>query len=283
MRISIHICSKDRHSELALCLQSLRTQTYQDFDVLIADESQTPIQQCHFLMSIINRLKHEGHKVEVLRHVPSQGVCEARNYLLDNDKFNNPLQARIDDDVVLDENYLDYMVIGLVEGPHTNGYDIMSGCTPHCASPVWERESRFVKPFINDIELDKKGNIKKYTDDCGYGYLSEGEIIPATNFRSNAVYKTSLIKKGVRYPKQLSKIGFREELWFSIKAILKGAKIGVIPNVYAWHIQTPSGGCRSPDYAECVKLDQETTEKWIRKLYAKHGDFIKKYRDKVRK
>lgn len=271
MRTTIQIATKDRHSELAILLQSLRTQTYKDFDILIADESETPINTCHFLMSIIARIKHDGNKLEILRHYPSQGVCAVRNFLIDSDNFNNPLVCRLDDDVILEPDYLEKLHHGIKKG-----YDVMSGITPFCAAPLWERDVKYVKPLINDMSLTK-GKLTNYKDDCGIGYLQE-EIIPATNFRSNVMYKHHL---NIRYPNNLTRVGFREELWFSIKAILAKAKIGVNTKAIAWHIQTPSGGCRYPDYAECVRLDQETTEKWLKELYIEHGDFIEKYKRRV--
>ena len=35
-RITIHICTRDRWSEFALLLQSLRSQNYQEFDLIIS-------------------------------------------------------------------------------------------------------------------------------------------------------------------------------------------------------------------------------------------------------
>jgi len=272
-RITIQVCSKDRHSELGLLLQSLRTQTFQDWDIIIGDESSTPIASCNFLIMLINRLKHEGHGVELIRHGTSQGVCFIRNVLIKkNPWIKNKYSARLDDDVILESNYLEKMVYGL-----KLGYDIMSGVTPTLNTPLWKRENKRVKPLINDIKIDSKGNITKYTDDCGIGYI-DSDIIPATNFRSNAVYKTKVTNDNIKYPNNLTKVGFREEAFFSFSAILKGYKIGVDTGAIAWHLQSPSGGCRTPDYSECVQIDEQTFRKWVKRLYKKHGDFIKKYK-----
>ena len=45
--ICILINTKDRHSEVFGLLQSLRTQTYQNFSIIIRDESQTPLSTHH--------------------------------------------------------------------------------------------------------------------------------------------------------------------------------------------------------------------------------------------
>ena len=99
MRTTIHVTSKDRHSELALLIQSLRTQTNKDWDIMILDDaSGTPVTACHFLMSLLNRIKLEGHCVQLIRNEMSYGVCRARQLLIDKDEFNNPLTCRLDDD-----------------------------------------------------------------------------------------------------------------------------------------------------------------------------------------
>jgi len=270
-RITIMVATKDRHSEISLLMQSLRTQSYTEWDLFIGDESQTPITNCHFLMSLIARLRHEGHGVEIIRNGISQGVCYIRNTLIDKNPWpENIYSARLDDDVVLDSDYLQKMMTVLKK------YDIASGITPHMMSPIWERDVYNLGQYINDIELDK-GVIKNYTDDCGMGYTTN-HIMPATNFRSNAVYKTKITDDGVRYPLNLSHVGFREEAFFSLSSIIKGYKIGVHTGAMAWHIQSGSGGCRYPDYAECVSLDEKTFRKWVKTMYKKHGNFIKVYK-----
>jgi glycosyltransferase involved in cell wall biosynthesis len=92
-RITIQVATRDRHSEVSLLLQSLRNQTFQDFDLIIADESQTPIQNCHFLMLMIARLQQEGHRVKLVRNDMPSGVCYIRNLLIKNNDFGNKYSA----------------------------------------------------------------------------------------------------------------------------------------------------------------------------------------------
>ena len=61
-QIVIHICTKDRPTEVALLLQSLRTQTFQDFNILILDDgSGVPITNYYFVQYMIQRLKLRGN------------------------------------------------------------------------------------------------------------------------------------------------------------------------------------------------------------------------------
>ena len=90
MRVSLHIATRDRTSELALLLQSLREQTFQDWDLVIVDGSKPkPFwEYCKFLNDLVTRIKCEGHGVQLLRD-DGIGVCQARNKMLEQDKWKN--------------------------------------------------------------------------------------------------------------------------------------------------------------------------------------------------
>lgn len=269
MRISLHIATKDRHSEVSLLLQSLRTQSYQEFDVLILDDaSGTPLPNCGFFMNLVQRMKLEGHKMKILRNDFSRGVCSARNKLIESDKYGNPLVCRLDDDAILEQDYLERLK-KVIE----SGYDMASGVIPLMVAPDHIRDSNVLGDVINEHKLDKEGKLIQNKDECGNCYTDD-VILKTHQFRTNALYKRSITDSGVRYPDNLTPVGFREEGFFSFATKIKGFKIGVDTGAVAYHMHTPSGGVRRQDYAQCTKLDQETFEKWIKKQYGKHGNFL---------
>ena len=275
-RTTIHCCSKDRHSELALMLQSLRTQTIQDWDLLLLDESKTPITQNYFLVALINRIKLEGHCVRILRNELSQGVCYSRNKLIESDISNNDYVLRLDDDIILEPDYIQKLLNVI-----NKGFDMASGVIPLVSMPQIKREVSFVMPIINKHELDNEGNLILQKDDCGFGYIEE-EIIPTHQFRTNCLYKTEINKK-VSYPLNLSHTGFREEGFFSVKAIVEGYTIGVNTHAICYHLACPSGGVRANQqlYSQNVQLDDNTFKQYIKDLFLKHGDFFSTYNLKV--
>jgi len=275
-RVTVHICTKDRHSELGLLLQSLRTQTYKNWDIVLLDDaSGGHVLQCQFLGALFARIKLEGHKIKFVRNEISQGCCAARNKCIDEDDFDNAYTFRCDDDVILEPDYIERLLNVIAKG----GYDLASGVVPLLAQPVIKRKLEFIKPIINEHKLDDTGALVMNKDDCGFCYLEE-VVIPTHQFRTNCLYKSEINKK-VRYPDILTTVAFREEGFFSFKAIIEGYKIGVDTGAVAWHLQTPSGGNRRPDYAECVKIDEESWRKWIKKEFDKHGDFLEKYNKEV--
>ena len=133
-RVTVHIATKDRHSECALLLQSLRTQTYQKFDILIVDDaSGSPVSNCGFIMSLVNRIKFEGHKVRIIRNEMSYGVCFARNMCIDQDTFKNYFTCRLDDDCIIEQDYLERLIYVI----HC-GYDLASGVIPLVMTPLFK-------------------------------------------------------------------------------------------------------------------------------------------------
>ena len=276
-RITIHICTRDRHTELALLLQSLRTQTYQNFDILICDDaSGSPIISAGFITALITRLKLENHKIKLIRNGESFGCCYARNRCIEEDKFDNPLTFRCDDDVILETDYIEKLMVGIMMG-----YDMVTGVIPLLGHPEIKRKVEFVIPIINKKEFNDKGDLIRYEDSCGYCY-SEDKVILTSEFRTNCLYKSEINKK-VKYPINLTTVSFREEAFFSTESILLGYKIAVVTGAISYHLQTPSGGNRCPDYTEKVKIDDETYRKWMKKQFQKHGNFFKKYYENIHK
>ena len=267
-RITIHLCTRDRHTELALVLQSLRTQTNQNWDMIILDDaSGVPIINPYFITSMLTRLKLEGHKIKLLRNNVSFGCCYARNKCIEEDDFENSFTLRLDDDILPEPNYIEKLM-DVIDA----GYDMASGVIPHFGTPEIKREVKFVGSTINKHEFDKSGKLIAQADDCGACYI-EGVILPTHQFRTNCLYKSEINKK-VKYPNNLTSVAFREEGFFSLGALVEGYKIGVNTGAVCYHLQTPSGGNRRKDYAQCVQLDNETFIKWCKKEFDKHGDFL---------
>lgn len=269
-RISVHVATKDRHSEIALLLDSLRKQTYQNWDlVLLDDGSGTPLFAHHPSVCLFNRLRLEGHYIKLLRNNSSYGVCSARQRLIDNDDFGNTLTLRLDDDIILEKDYIERLVNVI-----NKGYDMASGVVPHMNHPLIKRDTKFVKPIINKLEFDDQGNITAFGDDCGYAYL-ESEILPAHHFRTNLLYKSEINKK-VSYEKCLSPVGFREETFFGLRAYWEGYTMAVDTGAITFHFQTPSGGCRHANYAQLVHDDDIIFRMWFKMQFLKRGSPFKK-------
>src|SRR3990167_3669152 len=120
--IDIHICYRDRPTELTLLLNSLRNQTYKNFRIWISDDaSGTPIQAYHFLICTINRLNDEGNYVFYSRNDFGLGVSRNRQKLVDLSKEDGRAEyyLRLDDDVLLEPTYINKLLEVI-----NKGYDL---------------------------------------------------------------------------------------------------------------------------------------------------------------
>jgi len=278
MKIDIMLCTKDRPTEVALLLQSLRSQTHQDWDLFIYDDrSGTPIADYHFIQCIINLLKTENHRVFLFRENTIRwGVTKLRQILVEKILKLGTGESilRLDDDNLLEPDYIEKLVETL-----DSGYDIASGVVPLAIQPTPKRETKFIKPFIADIKL-KDGTIEKFGDDCGWMYL-EHEIIPSPHFRSMALIRKSVHEK-VSYETNLGFCSFREEEFFSFRALVNGFKIGVNTGAIAYHLNCGSGGERTTEYQSSLNYNHQKLNDFTKELYEKHGDFIQDYKDKFK-
>lgn len=268
----IHICTRDRANEVYGLLISLLNQTYKDFNILIMDDgSGTPITQFYFINYIVQRLKINGHNVELMRNNKGQGVCKARQELVDYTmKYGKEKYiARIDDDSICEPNFLEKLHEGINEG-----YDLIGAVVPVFVGPDVKRENKFVKPIIGECRFNADGKLIMNHDDCGQLFTEE-EIIPTHHFRSTCLYKREIHEAGINYNTNLGKHSFREEQLLSFKAILKGFKLGIHTGAICWHLSCPSGGERIN--VKESGFAQEQFEKIIKRMYEEQGDFLHKY------
>jgi len=275
-KVGIMICTKDRPTEVALLLQSLRTQTYQNFDIFIMDDrGGQPITNFHFLTAIVMQLKQEGHRTAIWRNDIPYGVTRLRQKVVDKILELSDCDSilRLDDDNLLEPNYIERLVKCL-----ENGYDIASGLVPPCGVGQIKRSTKHVKPFISDVKLNEKGEVIYFGDDCGYLYL-EKETLSSVNFRSMALMKREVHEK-VKYEDNLGFCSFREEQFFSFRALLAGFKICVDTGVIAYHLNTPSGGERTQSYYDGLDSNHELLNKFCQKQFKEKGDFLEEYRSK---
>lgn len=250
--IAVLINVRDRPTELSMNLLSLYNQTYKDFDIYILDDmSGAQLTDYHFYNCIINLLKCNGFKVYVHRTEFPHGVSKARQKIVDLAlKKKYKYLCRIDDDVVLEPDFLERL-IKVIE----SGYDLASGVTPPMVQPTFIRDPKNIGEVIGRVVLDDEGNYLFNGDDCGMLY-TDSVILPAHHFRSSALYKSEIHKKVNYLPTKLSKHGFREEQIFSYKCLMAGFKIGVDTGAIAWHQMTPSGGERFPEQVELVQFNE---------------------------
>jgi len=281
MRVDVQIVCKDRSSELGLLLQSLRTQTFQDFDIQLVDGSKfpdgrpRPITSHYYIQMLINRLKLEGHDVKYA-YEGMPGVCAARNQCFERGK--NPLVLRVDDDSVCEPDFVERLVktITVDEYNDDNADRIGAvGCVvPPLANPDVERNSELFKK-LSEIKISKDGEIEEIGDDLWATY-KPNKIFEVDHLRSSflmwrKVGEEIKVKWGSVYDTAYGLTGFREETDISLKMRMLGYKLLVDTAAINYHLHTPSGGVRAQDYGERVQAGEERLRRQVKKWH-KEGE-----------
>lgn len=249
MRVSVHICAKDRSAELAQLLTSLKMQSFKDWDLVIVDGSQpNPLHVFKFVRDAITRIRSEKHGVQYIKEQTPLGVCQARNRALNEDKFKNPVIARVDDDAILEPDWLEKLV-KLMERKNTGG---AGGIVPVWGSPPIYRNTNLVHGIFNRITFNEKGELEKLSDDGGYLYTPP-MVLNSHHLRSCFLFDREAALNVGGFPTYYGTSGFREETDFSVKLLMQDLHLWTDTSAIAWHNICPSGGVRAPDYIEQVQ------------------------------
>lgn len=154
--VDVLIPTYRRQTGLAVVLTSLLGQTFTDFDVTISDQTdaETSYLESIEIQTLARALRYHGHQVTLHRHLPSRGLAEQRQFLLEQSRA--PYAHYLDDDVLLDPPVMQRMLqvlqaeqCGFVGCPAT-GLEYLDDVRPHQQGiELWEGPVR-PEPFAPD-------------------------------------------------------------------------------------------------------------------------------------
>jgi len=117
-RITVQIATRNRWDYLASCLASLHAQTYQNFDVVIADDfSDDKLEEPRnkICRDWIEHLRNTKHRVKLIKNPCRLFIGKTRNMAFKADDMND-LMLRLDDDSWCEPDYLQkYKQTGLFQ------------------------------------------------------------------------------------------------------------------------------------------------------------------------
>ncbi|GAB4195686.1 MAG: glycosyltransferase family A protein [Roseiflexaceae bacterium] len=177
--VDVVIPTCNRKTGLAIVLASLAAQTFQDFDVIISD--QTPEELIYLdsieIQTVVRALRWRGHNVTLHRNMPRRGMAQQRQFLLEQSRA--PYLHYLDDDVLLDPPVMERMLATLQTdgcafvGCPATGLEYLEDVRPHqqqielwdgrvCPEPfapdtldlVWDRHK--VNNAANPLHLERR-------------------------------------------------------------------------------------------------------------------------------
>lgn len=110
--LDVLIPTYNRAAALAVTLTSLCAQTRRapggaPFRVVVSDQSAVPVECSAEVRAVLAVLRANGHRVELLRHLPRRGLAEQRSFLLEHCRADHALF--LDDDLLLEPWVIEQM------------------------------------------------------------------------------------------------------------------------------------------------------------------------------
>ena len=246
-RVTCGLPTKNRHRSLAQTIQSVVFQTYPELDLIIVDDSESPVDlredpMFQNLFRLMNERKMDWRVI----YGPKLGqhIC----HQIIQDEARTELIWRIDDDEIAEPNVL--------------------------ASLVWEMRTKGNVGAVGGLVLTPppavlpnslKTNLIAQPDNNVQWYSTNGS---EQDISVEHLHSTFLYRKGIaRYETGLSPAAHREETLFTHEIKRAGYDLWVIPLVRTWHLRAGYGGIRSHQnpqfWVDDEKLFQTKLAEWV--------------------
>lgn len=263
MHILVEIPTKNRAGILARCLAALATQTHQDFDVLITDDSDPNqlIEDRPIIQEWVSRLRLH-HKVWLQR---GSGISQVESHntpLYDEEFLGYQWILRIDDDVILNARFIEHLVdaiqggVGAISGLYFENEE---------GEPFSDRDSPSPEMWKDHIEL--QGEISGEYHPSNWPqrlyHWNRGLYEPQALY-SACLYSAHAMREIGGWATCFSPgVAHLEETDGTLRLHAAGYKLLVIPQATAQHLKS-SGGIRTEDdWEEKQMLDYQV---WAKRL-----------------
>lgn len=187
------------------------------------------------------------------------GICSIKNIMLK--KTHTEKFLYLEDDCWLPYNYVKKL-------NEVKGYDGVAGC--QLLVPMKEKETSWTPPEYDTKKLPSKDNYfnSLVIKDNKVVYTSKGQVhyygnnnkgIYDTQFFLNTyMMNTEKVRSIGGWNEELVPYWTLEEVWVSYKMYINGMKLGVLPNVYLWHLK--SNKARGTDYIKRLEKGWEINQ-----------------------
>lgn len=107
--VDVLIPTYNRPAALAVTFACLIGQSFRDFSVIVADQSEPePAARSGEVQAVVHVLRAHGHSVAILQNMPRRGMAQQRQFLLD--QATAPYTLFLDDDLILEPFVIGSMV-----------------------------------------------------------------------------------------------------------------------------------------------------------------------------
>lgn len=246
-RVLVGIPTKNRPDSISLLLRSLLQQTHTAWDLVViddnddrADEEKMAMRHHPLIKALLTRIMYEGHKWYVIAG-DQRGPQVAHQKILDYaEKHKYEYILRLDDDVVIEPDYLEKLFNNIAHQPQ------VGAVAGSILSPDMREEQTMAPDDFYNHPRYQATIQNVLTQDCllHVHHLPTEDLVSCEHLYSSYLYRTKAALEVGGYPKNLSQVGHREETLFSHKIYKKGYTLYLDPAAVAWHYRHALGGIR---------------------------------------
>lgn len=246
-KILIDITTRDRHDHLTALLLNLSSQTIQNFDVRINDDgSDESLIYNNFFLAVREKLCINGHIVDLYRGLRKGPHIGHQNNLDFAHAKGYKLVCRIDDDILLEPDYLEKLFNCFVNDE--NGQIAAIGGV--YLDPRKKKEQQHVPADYETNPIYSMSLDHNWMNPFIQLWDDKIQLREAEHLYSSFMYRTNVAIAVGGYNKSFSAIGHREESDFSGRFFFAGYKLFLHTKAIGWHYNSPKGGIRAFDIAD---------------------------------
>ena len=260
-KVCIYCGTKGRYEYLALLLNSITNLTYSNWELIVIDDNDQPanLTQIPFIAPFLSYMSHTGHNWSVIfgpkkgpHAVHKQAVLTART----------PLLLRVDDDLVLDREYLSQLVDTICKDEQVGA---VGGIVLNPSIPLKEQTMKVEpKEFSFATQLNYSGKILEnngqpfHSPFMQWSIHTNNTIKDVEHLHCSYLYRRTAALISNAWDELaydfLTPKGHNEETMASYGMHKAGLKLQINPKALAWHLYSPTGGIRTDQKADQVAM-----------------------------
>jgi len=233
-KLSINLVTYNGERFLYSCLKSLKNQTFQDFDLKVLDNGSFD--------KTLEILNSECPETKVISYSKNIGFAKAHNQLIAWSK--EPYILLLNQDIIMDENYLELIVSFLDEYPEAAGvsgklckWDVKNNVKTDIIDSLGLKI--YKNHRVKDIGQGEKDNKNKEKAKAVFGLSGALPVFRRTALEAVKVLTNNGATKKWEYLDE-DFFSYKEDIDLNYRLILNGQNTFYLPNAKAYHNRTTS-------------------------------------------
>ena len=244
MRITACVATKNRTDILHQLLWSLIRQEYDDWDLVIVDDSDVPVEwnSLGVYPRLFSEIARTGHDIRIAAGPRVSRIGAAYQVGLTASKKENDLFFRVDDDCWLEPDYLS-LLANIMRDEHVGA----------CGG-LFLHPGQMIEVLKQGDARYRHTTVKALSDHINIQWFrhESTNLIPVEHLTANILFSKKWLEKIGGFETQLYR-QHRDETQASWRLHVEGAGLLVHPEAVAWHLRAVDGGARG--YSADVYLE----------------------------